>query len=59
MLLRGYWKEDSISSVYEEKKKKGVRQGYRKRQMEGGVESKTDWEGKGEKEKREGALWGT
>lgn len=40
MLLRGCWKEDSVSSVYEEiKKRRGserVRQGYRKRQMERG-----------------------
>lgn len=42
MLLRGCWKEDSISSVYEEeaggKKRESerVRRGNRKKQMEGG-----------------------
>lgn len=42
MLLRGCWKEDSISSVYEEEaggkkwESERVRRGNRKKQMEGG-----------------------
>lgn len=56
MQLRGCWKEDSISSVYEEKK---GRHCYRIRQMVGGVESETEGEGDREMERREGVLWGT
>lgn len=57
MQLRGCWTEDSISSVYEEKREDAAIESDRWRG--GGVESETEGEGDREMERREGVLWGT
>lgn len=63
MLLRGCWKEDSISSVYEEEaggkkwESERVRRAIERNRWRG-AESETAKERKRE-ERCEGALWGT